>query len=57
MSDEKTMGQVIQIDEARIRDRLGEIVCGGGPPLSGPSGMLVESWPLRRRGRRSRHYP
>jgi putative transposase len=24
MSDEKTMGQVIQIDEARIRDHLGE---------------------------------
>ncbi len=23
MSDEKTMGQVIQIDEARIRDHLG----------------------------------
>src|SRR6476660_7895060 len=28
MSDEKTMGQVIQIDEARIRDHLGEMVCG-----------------------------
>jgi hypothetical protein len=26
MSDEKTMGQVIQIDEARIRDHLGEMV-------------------------------
>ena len=26
MSDEKAMGQVIQIDEARIRDHLGEIV-------------------------------
>jgi len=25
MNDEKTMGQVIQIDEARIRDHLGEI--------------------------------
>jgi hypothetical protein len=25
MSDEKPMGQVIQIDEARIRDHLGEI--------------------------------
>ena len=24
MSDEKSMGQVIQIDEARIRDHLGE---------------------------------
>jgi len=28
MSDEKTMGQVIQIDKARIRDHLGEIVSG-----------------------------
>ena len=28
MSDEKTMGQVIQIDEARIRDHLGEMVRG-----------------------------
>ena len=28
MSDEKPMGQVIQIDEARIRDHLGEIVRG-----------------------------
>jgi hypothetical protein len=28
MSDEKTMGQVIQIDEARIRDHLGEMVGG-----------------------------
>ena len=26
MSDEKTTGQVIQIDEARIRDHLGEMV-------------------------------
>src|SRR5450756_2095782 len=26
MSDEKAMGQVIQIDEARIRDHLGEMV-------------------------------
>ena len=26
MSDEKPMGQVIQIDEARIRDNLGEMV-------------------------------
>ncbi len=26
MSDEKPMGQVIQIDEARIRDHLGELV-------------------------------
>jgi hypothetical protein len=25
MSDEKSMGQVIQIDEARIRDHLGEM--------------------------------
>src|SRR5262249_17009908 len=24
------------------------------PPLSGPGGMLVEGWPLRQRGRRSR---
>ena len=30
MSDEKTMGQVIQIDEARIRDHLGEMVRGDG---------------------------
>jgi hypothetical protein len=30
MSDEKTMGQVIQIDEARIRDHLGEDGAGGG---------------------------
>ena len=28
MSDEKTMGQVIKIDEARIRDHLGEMVRG-----------------------------
>jgi putative transposase len=28
MSDEKTMGQVIQIDEARNRDHLGEMVRG-----------------------------
>ena len=28
MSDETPMGQVIQIDEARIRDHLGEIVRG-----------------------------
>jgi hypothetical protein len=28
MSDEKVMGQVIQIDEARIRDHLGEMVRG-----------------------------
>ena len=28
MSDEKLMGQVIQIDEARIRDHLGEMVRG-----------------------------
>ena len=28
MSDEKPMGEVIQIDEARIRDHLGEIVRG-----------------------------
>ena len=25
MSDEKPMGQVIQIDEARIRDHLGQV--------------------------------
>ena len=28
MSDEKPMGQVIQIDEARIRDHLGAMVRG-----------------------------
>ena len=28
MSDEKPMGQVVQIDEARIRDHLGEMVRG-----------------------------
>ena len=28
MSDEKPMGHVIQIDEARIRDHLGEMVRG-----------------------------
>ena len=28
MSEEKPMGQVIQIDEARIRDHLGEMVLG-----------------------------
>ena len=28
MSDEKPMAQVIQIDEARIRDHLGEMVRG-----------------------------
>jgi hypothetical protein len=30
MSDEKTMGQVIQIDEARIRNHLREMVRGNG---------------------------
>jgi len=29
MSDEKSMGQVIQIDEARIRDHLGEMARNG----------------------------
>ena len=28
MNDENPMGQVIQIDEARIRDHLGEMVRG-----------------------------
>jgi putative transposase len=28
MSDEKPMGQMIQIDETRIRDHLGEMVRG-----------------------------
>jgi hypothetical protein len=28
MSDEKTMDQIIQIDEARIRDHLGKMVRG-----------------------------
>jgi hypothetical protein len=28
MSDDKAMGQVIQIDEDRIRDHLGEMVRG-----------------------------
>ena len=28
MNDEKPMGHVIQIDEARIRDHLGEMVRG-----------------------------
>ena len=28
MSDEKPMGRVIQIDEARIQDHLGEMVRG-----------------------------
>jgi putative transposase len=28
MSDEKAMGQVIYVDEARIRDHLGEMVRG-----------------------------
>ena len=50
MSDEKPMGQVIQIDEARIRDHLGEMVGGtveetlnamldaeAGPALRGPT--------------------
>src|SRR5215471_5371734 len=30
MSDENPVGQVIQIDEARIRDHLGEMVRGTG---------------------------
>ena len=37
MSDEKPTGQVIQIDEARVRDHLGEMargtveeICGAG---------------------------
>jgi hypothetical protein len=38
MSDEKPMGQVIQIDEARIRDHLGDRTCfschfGPGPRM------------------------
>ena len=38
MSDEKTMGQVIEIDEARIRDHLGEMVRGTvEETLSGPA--------------------
>jgi hypothetical protein len=37
MSDEKPMGQVIQIDEARIRDHLGELV-RGTPQKSGQTG-------------------
>jgi len=39
MSDEKPMGQVIQIDEARIRDHLGEMVRGTvKETLKSPSG-------------------
>jgi hypothetical protein len=34
MNDEKPMGQVIQIDEARIRDHLGEMVRVG--PIINP---------------------
>jgi putative transposase len=38
MSDEKPMGQMIQIDEARIRDHLGEMVRGTVEET--PNGML-----------------
>ena len=39
MSDEKPMGQVIQIDEPQIRDPLGEMVRGAAaklPPRPAP---------------------
>ena len=36
MSDKKPMGQVIQIDEARIRDHLGERVPGTARSLRSP---------------------
>jgi hypothetical protein len=40
MSDEKPMGQVIQIDEARIRDHLGEMVRGTVEETLNASWML-----------------
>ena len=50
MSDEKPMGQVIQIDEARIRDHLGELVRGTVEETL--NAMLdaeaaLRRWPLR----------
>jgi hypothetical protein len=44
MSDEKPMGQVIQIDEARIRDHLGEMVRGSDAP---PCAVRDRSAPVR----------
>jgi hypothetical protein len=45
MSDEKTMGQVIQIDEARIRDHLGEMVRGTVSPLAHPHSIAEDRPP------------
>ena len=43
------------IEEPGIVPKEQELtVMGDRPPSSGPGGMLVESWPLRQRGRRSR---
>ena len=43
MSDEKPMGQVIQIDEARIRDHLGEMVRGTVEETQTPCWMLKQT--------------
>ena len=46
MNDEKPMGQAIQIDEARIRDHLGEMVRGAVEEAL--NAMLdAEDWQLR----------
>ena len=45
MSDEKTMGQVILIDEARIRDHLGEMVRGTVSPLAHPHSIAEDRPP------------
>jgi hypothetical protein len=51
MNDEKPMGQVIQIDEARIRDHLGEMVRGTveetlNAMLDAEADQLCRSWSL-----------
>jgi len=43
MSDEKTMGQVIQIDEARIRDHLARWFAGRWKRRSMPCWMLRQT--------------
>ena len=49
MSDEKPMGQVIQIDEARIRDHLGEMVRGTRDAAGCRSRPALRCRPLRQR--------
>ena len=44
MSDEKPMGQVIQIDEGRIRDHLGEMVRGTRPRGASFRPAITSTW-------------